>query len=190
MSDLVKTAKNDKKSNLVWVDLEMTGLNPLKDKILEIAVIITDGELNIIAEGPQIIISQQFDQALLDPKVIKIHTDNGLFKAVEESKISLESAEQTVLDFVKQYCDAGTAPLCGNSIYNDRFFIKLYMQELDKFLHYRNLDVSSIKEVVKHWYPNNPKIKFFKPESHRALEDIKLSIEELKHYRMNFFISQ
>lgn len=180
--------KIDKNSNLIWVDLEMTGLDPLKDLILEIAVIITDQNLNLIAEGPEIVISQKVDQSLMDPKVIKIHTKNGLFKAVEESTVTLEEAESQILEFVKQYCNPNTSPLCGNSIYNDRFFIKFYMEELENFLHYRNLDVSTVKELVKHWYPNNSKVKFVKPETHRALEDIKQSIEELKHYRMNFFV--
>ena len=178
-----------KEQNLVWIDLEMTGLCPEKDHILEIASIVTDNQLNILAQGPSLVIHQP-QQALLEMNdwVSKQHTRTGLVDAVQKSTITLEQAEQETLDFLGKYCQPGDSPLCGNSVWQDRAFIRLSMPRLNNFLHYRIIDVTSIKELVKRWYPNNPHAEFKKQDSHRALDDIKESVAELAHYRQHFFV--
>ena len=175
-------------NNLIWIDLEMTGLNPEKDVILEIATIITDNFLNILAEGPSLVIFQP--KEILDtmdewPK--KQHTKSGLIEKVRNSTVSVKQAEQQTLEFVQQYCTPNTAPLCGNSVYQDRAFLRNYMQNLNSFTHYRLIDVSSVKELVRRWYPQDPHAQFKKTDSHRALTDIHESIEELKQYKKYFF---
>jgi oligoribonuclease len=174
---------------LVWIDLEMTGLDPHKDVMLEIASIVTDSDLNIIAYGPDIVIHQS-DEILqnMNPWCIKYHGLSGLTKAVQESTTTLQEAQQATLDFIKQYCPYNTARLCGNSVWQDRLFLSKYMPDIIAYINYRLIDVSSIKEIIRRWYPDNPATDFLKAESHRALNDIKESIAELNHYRKNFFI--
>jgi oligoribonuclease len=175
-------------TNLVWIDLEMTGLDVGRDTILEIATIVTDNELSVIAEGPSFVIHQD-DEALsvMDAWNQKHHGKSGLIDAVKTSRTTMQEAEEATLAFVQEHCKKNSAPLCGNSVWQDRIFLKKYMPQLEAFMHYRIIDVSSIKESVKRWYPNNQYTNFVKAENHRALEDIVQSIEELKHYRAYFF---
>ena len=179
----------NKEQNLVWIDLEMTGLCPEKDHILEIASLVTDSQLNVLAEGPTLIVHQS-DEALsvMGDWVIKQHTKTGLIDAVRTSTVSLAQAEQETLAFISRYCVAGKSPLCGNSIWQDRTFLRLTMPKLNDFLHYRVIDVTTVKELVKRWYPNNPMSEYKKKDAHRALDDIKESVAELIHYRTHFFI--
>lgn len=175
-------------TNLVWIDLEMTGLDAGHDTILEIATIITDNQLNVLEQGPSLVIHQKEEAlSLMDAWNQKHHGRSGLIDAVKGSSLSMQEAEDTVLDFIKLYCKKNTAPLCGNSVWQDRIFLKKYMPRIEEYLHYRIIDTSSIKEVVKRWYPESPHANFVKAENHRALEDIIQSIEELKHYRTYFF---
>lgn len=180
-----------KDNRLVWVDLEMTGLDPERDVIIEIATIITDNDLNIVAQGPHYVIHQP-DEILgrMIPEVELIHARSGLIELVQSSHISLEQAAHETREFIEQHCQKGNAPLCGNSVWKDREFIARYMPQITDFLHYRMVDVSSIKTLINRWYPNNKKTSFKKPEVHRALDDVKASIEELKHYRDAFFIAR
>ena len=178
-----------KEQNLAWIDLEMTGLCPEKDYILEIASLVTDNQLNIIAQGPSIIIHQpEAALRMMNDWVAKQHAKTGLVEAVERSIITVEQAEQETIAFLGTYCKPGTSPLCGNSVWQDRAFIRLAMPSLNNFLHYRIIDVTSIKEVIKYWYPNDPRTAFKKQDSHRALDDIKESVAELAYYRQKFFI--
>lgn len=175
-------------TNLVWIDLEMTGLDAGHDTILEIATIITDNQLNILAQGPsQVIHHSDETLALMDAWNQKHHGKSGLIDAVRSSSVSMLAAEDAALTFIQAYCKKNTAPLCGNSVWQDRIFIKKYMPRLEDYLHYRIIDVSSIKEAIKRWYPESPYANFVKAENHRAMEDIIQSIEELKHYRTYFF---
>jgi oligoribonuclease len=178
-----------KEQNLVWIDLEMTGLCPEKDHILEIASLVTDAQLNIIAQGPSLIIHQS-EQALLGMGdwVLKQHTRTGLLDAVRKSILTVAQAELQTVDFISQYCQPGISPLCGNSIWQDRAFLRLAMPTLHKFLHYRLIDVTSVKELVRRWYPHDPLVEFKKQDTHRALEDIKESVAELVYYREHFFV--
>ncbi|WP_417530989.1 oligoribonuclease [Marinobacter lipolyticus] len=174
-------------NNLVWIDLEMTGLDPEKERIIEMATIVTDSELNVVAEGPVIAIHQS-DSLLdaMDEWCTKTHGENGLTQRVKDSKVSEREAELETLEFLKQYLEPGKSPLCGNSIGQDRRFLVKYMPELEGFFHYRNLDVSTIKELARRWRPDVlAGVK--KKGSHLALDDIRDSINELRHYRENFF---
>lgn len=173
---------------LVWMDLEMTGLNPDTDTIIEIASIITDADLNIIEIGPEIAIFQE-DKVLdqMDEWCQTHHGESGLTDRVRQSSYSMREAEEETLQFIRKYLKQGESPLCGNSIHQDRRFLANYMAELNDFLHYRNIDVSTLKELSFRWYPGLP--KFEKQNKHTALEDIKESIAELKHYRERIFIS-
>lgn len=171
---------------LVWVDLEMTGLDPQTCVIVEIATIITDSDLEVVAEGPNLVVHQPAETlAGMDPFVVKMHERSGLLERIAASNISLEEAEEASLAFVKQHCAERSSPLCGNSIWKDRQFIERYMPRFDGHLHYRNIDVSSIKELVRRWYPKEEAPG--KKESHRALDDILESIAELRFYRSNVF---
>lgn len=182
-------AKNEVRGNLVWVDLEMTGLNSSTDVILEIASAITDGDLNLIAEGPSFIIHQPEEKLTAMGKWCQDHHGKtGLTDAVRNSTITIQYAEQETLKFIKKYCNIHTAVLAGNSVWQDRNFLDKYMPSITKYLHYRIIDVSSIKELVRRWYPNNPDTEFKKSDNHRALSDVYESIEELKHYRDKFFV--
>jgi oligoribonuclease len=176
---------SDKKTNLIWLDLEMTGLDPLYDRILEIATIVTDTELNIVAYGPEIVIHQN-DSILgrMNAWVANQHTKSGLITKVQASKISDLQAEQMTLEFLAQYVEIGTSPMCGNSICMDRRFLIAYMPTLAKYFHYRHLDVSSLKILAQNWAPHIAK-NFIKNSNHRALDDVRLSIDELKYYRQH-----
>jgi len=177
------------KSNLVWLDLEMTGLNPEKDSILEIATVITNNELEIIATGPVLAIYHTDEElSQMDKWCIKQHNLSGLISAVRSSTVYLEEAANLTLEFLKLHLNEREAPLCGNSIWQDRNFLRKYMPKVDNFLNYRIIDVSSVKELIGRWYLGNPNAKFCKPENHRALEDTMYSIQELRHYRSIFFI--
>ena len=177
---------------LVWIDCEMTGLDLASDVLLEIAALVTDSELNILDEGIDIVIHA--DDAQLDAMidfVRDMHATSGLTEAVRASTVTIEQAEQQVLDYIKTHVpDVKKAPLCGNSIATDRGFLALQMPGLDDHLHYRMIDVSSVKELARRWYP---RAYFASPEKnggHRALADIRESIEELRYYRATVFVPQ
>ena len=173
-------------ADLVWIDCEFTGLDPEVDRIIEIATLITDSELNIIAEGPSLAIHQSEEQlALMDEWNVTHHTDNGLIERVRASEITEEEAERQTLEFVKEYCDERKSPLCGNTIGQDRRFLRRYMPELHGYLHYRSIDVSSVKEIARRWYPEVPNLA--KSGGHRAMDDIRESVAELAHYREHVF---
>ena len=173
---------------LVWIDLEMTGLDPETDHIIEIASLITDAELNIIEEGPELIIHQS-DEILdgMNEWCVKQHGESGLTQKVRDSKISLKQAEEMTLKFIKKHTGRTKVPLCGNSIGQDRMFLLKYMPLITNQLHYRIVDVSSIKELAHRWYPDFE--KFYKRATHRALDDIRESVAELKYYRQALFKS-
>lgn len=173
-------------NNLVWMDLEMTGLDPERDVIIEIATIVTDGDLNILAEGPVLAIKQP-DLLLdgMDQWCTKTHGQSGLTQRVKDSQISCREAEHQTLEFIKQYVGAGISPLCGNSIHQDRRFLVKYMPDLEAHMHYRNLDVSTLKELAKRWKPSVAS-SFNKAGAHLALDDVRESIAELQHYREYF----
>uniref|UniRef100_UPI00398F2529 small fragment nuclease n=1 Tax=Pristiophorus japonicus TaxID=55135 RepID=UPI00398F2529 len=173
---------------MVWVDLEMTGLDIEKDKIIEMACIITDSDLNILAEGPHLIVNQPNE--LLDGMsdwCTEHHGKSGLTQAVRDSKISLQQAEYEFLSFVRQHTPPGLCPLAGNSVHADKKFLDKYMPQFMKHLHYRIIDVSTIKELCRRWYPDEYEDAPKKKASHRALDDIHESIKELQFYRMHVF---
>ncbi|SES63491.1 oligoribonuclease [Thorsellia anophelis] len=183
MQEYPKIDSNDKKENLIWIDLEMTGLDPRTDRIIEIATIVTDKMLNILAQGPVIAVYQPPEVlALMDEWNQRTHGHSGLTERVKNSTITESIAESQTLDFLKQWVPANTSPICGNSIGQDRRFLFNYMPNLEAYFHYRYLDVSTIKELVQRWEPSILK-KFSKKSTHQALDDIKESIEELKFYR-------
>ncbi|WP_414430306.1 oligoribonuclease [Alcanivorax sp. IL3] len=176
----------DKRNNLIWIDLEMTGLSPANDRIIEIATIVTDDQLNPLAEGPVLAVHQS--DALLDGMDewnTEHHNNSGLVARVKESRISEMQAQAQTLDFLKEHVEAGMSPMCGNSICQDRRFLANYMPELEAFFHYRNLDVSTLKELARRWKPEIlPGFK--KDNKHLALDDIRESIAELQYYREHF----
>ena len=174
-------------NNLIWIDLEMTGLDTQNDVIIEIATIVTDAELNILAEGPMIAIHQP-DSVMegMDDWNTKQHGGSGLTERVKQSQNNEKQAEQETIDFLQQYVPAKSSPMCGNSICQDRRFLARCMPELEAFFHYRNLDVSSIKELVKRWKPEIAS-GLTKQSSHLAMDDVKDSINELIYYRSHFF---
>jgi len=173
------------------MDLEMTGLDPDRHVIVEIATIITDDDLTIVAEGPDLVVHQP-PEALsgMEPVVVDMHTSSGLLTAIAESTISLDQAGTQTLDFIRAHVpEPQTVPLCGNSIGTDRRFLAKHLPDIENHLHYRSVDVSTIKELARRWYPSNvvnggPR----KVGSHRALDDIRESIEELRYYRQTFFV--
>lgn len=172
--------------NLIWIDLEMTGLEPEHDRIIEIATVVTDAQLNIIAEGPVFAVSQP--QALIDGMDswnTRQHNQSGLVRRVLNSGVSEAEAEQQTIAFLAQYLDKGKSPMCGNSICQDRRFLYKYMPQLASFFHYRNLDVSTLKELAIRWKPEVLN-GIVKESKHLALDDIKDSINELSHYRQHF----
>ena len=176
----------NKKTNLIWIDLEMTGLVPEKDKIIEIATVVTDADLNILVEGPSIAIHQNNKHLdSMDEWNTRQHTNSGLIQRVKESAISVNEAEKQTLDFLMKYVDPGASPMCGNSICQDRRFLYIYMSKLEKFFHYRHIDVSTLKELAVRWKPDVV-TNSFKQSKHLALSDIYDSINELKHYREHF----
>lgn len=173
--------------NLVWIDLEMTGLDPEQHKVIEIASIVTDSDLNILAEGPVIAIHQsETELGKMDDWCTNTHTHSGLVKRVQESAFSEEDAVAMTLAFLKDWVPAGSSPMCGNSIGQDRRFMVKHMAELEAFFHYRNIDVSTIKELGRRWAPEMVKA-FNKQGTHLALDDIRESIGELVHYKQHFF---
>jgi oligoribonuclease len=174
-------------SKLVWIDLEMTGLDPDKMVILEIASIITDDALNIIAEGPNIVINYP-EEVLsgMEEWSMTHHTASGLMDRVRASRHDRVQAESETIEFLQIHCKKDESPLCGNSVWQDRRFLARHMQELEGFFHYRIIDVSSIKELVRRWYPSLP--PYEKNKSHLALEDIRESISELRYYREKVFV--
>jgi oligoribonuclease len=170
-------------NNLVWLDLEMTGLDPSGDRIIEIATLITDSDLNVVAEGPVIAIAQsEAALAAMDEWNRTHHGQSGLLERVRSSDYDEERAERETLAFLERHLGAGKSPLCGNSVCQDRRFLAGSMPRLEAFFHYRNLDVSSLKILAQRWAPDVAE-SFRKKSEHRALEDIKESIAELRHYR-------
>jgi len=178
----------NKHKPLVWIDLEMTGLDPKACTVLEIGAIVTDSNLKVIAETPAIAIHHS-DKVLggMEKWSLYHHKKSGLTQACRDSKISLKAAEQQVLDFVKIHCKQNSAPLCGNTIWQDRRFLIKYMPKLEAYLHYRVVDVSSIKELVTRWFPKDFKAPRKKGKAHRVIDDLYESINELKFYHDNIF---
>ena len=169
---------------LCWMDLEMTGLDPQRNVIIEIATLLTDAQLNIVEEGPEIIISAtDSDLSRMIPIVQKMHSKSGLTEKVRRSSMSIADAELETLGFLKQHCKKGKIPLCGNSIWCDRMFLKMQMPKLDGYLHYRCIDVSSFKECATRWNVAAIAGAPRKGDQHRAMDDIKESIAELLHYK-------
>ena len=174
--------------HLVWMDLEMTGLDPARDVILEVATLITNADLEVVAEGPEITVRRDAPAlAGMDEWNTKTHTASGLVERVIASDVRMVEAESETLAFIEQWVARETSPLCGNSIHQDRRFMRREMPHVEAYLHYRNVDVSTLKELVRRWYPEaDPPPK---AEAHRALDDIRESIEELRWYREQFFRS-
>ncbi|MBD2800661.1 oligoribonuclease [Xenorhabdus sp. M] len=173
-------------NNLIWIDLEMTGLDPEHDRIIEIATIVTDSELNILAEGPVIAVHQSDEQlALMDDWNVRTHTGSGLVERVKQSWFNDAEAEKATIAFLEQWVPAGKSPICGNSVGQDRRFLYRYMPELEKYFHYRYLDVSTLKELARRWKPE-VLAGLSKKNTHQALDDIRESIAELVHYREHF----
>lgn len=176
-------------NNLIWIDLEMTGLDTQNDVIIEIATIVTDSELNELAEGPMLAIHQNDEiMAGMDEWNTNQHGKSGLTERVKNSTLSVKDAEKETLEFLRQYVPKGASPMCGNSICQDRRFMARLMPELEDFFLYRNLDVSSLKELAKRWAPDVAK-GVVKQSSHLALDDTRDSINELRHYREHLFKS-
>ena len=175
---------------LAWIDLEMTGLDPDLHVIVEIATLITDDQLNLVAEGPDLVISATEEQLKkMDPVVVEMHTKSGLLDEIKASKITLEEAGSQTLSFLMEHITKkGTVPLCGNSIGTDRRFLAKWLPEIENFLHYRSVDVTSIKELGKRWFPKVTGAAPEKNGGHRAMDDIKASLFELQYYRDNLFI--
>ncbi|BAZ94757.1 oligoribonuclease [Thiohalobacter sp. COW1] len=173
-------------NNLIWIDLEMTGLDTQNDRIIEIATIVTDANLNLVAEGPVLAVHQ--DEALMkamDDWNRKTHGESGLIERVKNSRLDERAAELQTLEFLRQHVPQGRSPMCGNSICQDRRFLARCMPELEAWFHYRNLDVSTLKELAARWTPDLLS-RFTKKATHQALDDIRESIEELRFYREHF----
>jgi len=170
---------------LVWIDLEMTGLDPKKCTIVEIATIVTNSHLDIVEEGPNLVIHQPEEAlAVMNDYVRELHTTSGLLDQIRTSSVTLEDATTQTLAFIKKHVTTGVVPLCGNSVWKDREFLDAYMPQVAAQLHYRMIDVSTLKELVRRWCPHREAPK--KKETHRALDDIRESIQELAHYRALF----
>ena len=170
---------------LAWMDLEMTGLDHTSDVIVEIATLVTDDDLRVVAEGPDLVVHQPDDVlARMDPFVVEMHTRSGLLDQIRSSTITLEQAGAETLAFIKEHAPVErTVPLCGNSIGTDRRFLAAYLPEIEEYLHYRSVDVSSLKELVRRWYPDALNARGWKQGTHRALDDIRESVAELQLYR-------
>jgi oligoribonuclease len=171
------------------MDLEMTGLDPTRHVIVEIATVVTDDELVVVADGPDLVIHQPPEAlAAMEPVVSQMHTSSGLLAAIEASTISLEDAGRATIEFIKAHVpEPRTVPLCGNSIGTDRRFLSAYLPEIEAYLHYRSVDVSTIKELARRWYPDLFATVPEKASAHRALDDIRESIDELRYYRTHVF---
>ncbi len=172
------------------MDLEMTGLNPSRDVILEIATLVTDDDLAVVAEGPDLVVHQPDDVlATMDPFVVDMHTKSKLLDAVRATDLTLAEAGDRTLAFIQEHApEPGTVPLCGNSIGTDRRFLAAYLPQIENWLHYRSVDVSTVKELVRRWYPQ---VRAGRPKKigvHRALDDIRESVEELRYYRETVFV--
>lgn len=177
---------SDRAERLVWIDLEMTGLDVSKESIIEIATVVTDGNLNIIAQGPNLAV--KVDDSLLeqmDEWNTSHHTTSGLVERVKTVGVSVEEAEQQTLEFLQSWVEEGKAPLCGNSVWNDKKFMEKEMPALVDYLHYRMIDVSTVKELARRWYPDVG--RYEKKGAHLALDDILESIEELRYFRTRVF---
>ncbi len=176
-----------KEGNLIWIDLEMTGLNPDQDRIIEMATIVTDSHLNVLSEGPVLTVHQK-DIVLnaMDEWNTRQHGSSGLTDRVRRSALDEAAAEEQMLDFLQRFVEPRKSPMCGNSICQDRRFLYRYMPRLEAFFHYRNLDVSTVKELAYRWHPEIMR-GVHKKSSHLAIEDIRDSIEELRYYRQYFF---
>jgi oligoribonuclease len=176
--------------NLIWIDLEMTGLRPEADDIIEIATLVTNAELELVEEGPVIAIHQ--DEAALarmDDWNQRQHGSSGLLARVRASRVGVAEAERQTIDFLARHVEAGRSPMCGNSICQDRRFLARHMPQLESFFHYRNLDVSTLKELARRWAPEVLG-RFVKSGTHLALDDIRESVRELRHYRQSLFASE
>jgi oligoribonuclease len=173
------------------MDLEMTGLDPSRHTIVEIATLITDDQLEIVAEGPDLVVYQpEAALAEMDPVVVEMHTKSGLLEQIRASTLNLEEAGRLTLDFIRTHVpNERSVPLCGNSIGTDRRFLAAYLPEIEHYLHYRSVDVSSVKELVRRWYPGVLSARAGKQGSHRALDDIRESVAELRYYREHVFVS-
>ena len=175
--------------NLIWIDLEMTGLYPNDDVIIEIATIVTDSDLNLLAEGPMLAIHQSDERlAGMDEWNTSHHTASGLVDRVRTMSVSCEQAEIDTLEFLKKWVPQGSAPLCGNSVWNDKKFMEKEMPLLVDYLHYRMIDVSTVKELARRWYPETS--RYEKKGAHLALDDILESIEELRYFRERIFLQK
>ncbi|HEY8547219.1 MAG TPA: oligoribonuclease, partial [Acidimicrobiales bacterium] len=174
----------------VWMDLEMTGLDPTTHVIVEIATLVTDDELNVVATGPDLVIHQPPEAlAAMEPVVQEMHTRSGLLEAIAASTVTLETAGKATLDFIREHVpEPRTVPLCGNSIGTDRRFLAAYLPDIENHLHYRSVDVSTIKELARRWYPGIIESVPKKATTHRALDDIRESVEELRFYREKLFV--
>jgi oligoribonuclease len=171
------------------MDLEMTGLDPTRDVIVEIATLITDDELNIVAEGPELVTHATDEQlAGMDPIVVAMHTGSGLIEQIRASTISVDEAGAATFEFIKEHIKTPrTVPLCGNSIGMDRRFLAAYLPDIEEYLHYRSIDVSTIKELARRWYPKDLSAYQKKSSAHRAMDDIKQSVAELRYWREHIF---
>lgn len=171
---------------MVWIDLEMTGLDINRDRIIEIATLVTDGELNLIAEGPNLAVHVSEEAiAGMDEWNTTHHHRSGLVDRIRAEGVSVEEAEARTLAFLKEHVEPNTAPLCGNSVWNDKRFLEKEMPDIVAFLHYRMIDVSTVKELARRWYPEVP--RYEKTGAHLALDDIRESVEELRHFRGHVF---
>jgi oligoribonuclease len=177
---------SEAEERLVWIDLEMTGLDVTKESIIEIATVVTDGELNIIAQGPNLAINvEESLLAGMDEWNTSHHTSSGLVERVRQQGVSIEEAEERTLQFLQEWVPEGRAPLCGNSVWNDKKFMEKEMPKLVEHLHYRMIDVSTVKELARRWYPEVG--RYEKKGAHLALDDILESIEELRYFRSKVF---
>jgi oligoribonuclease len=173
---------------LVWMDLEMTGLDPARDVVVEIATLVTDDDLAVVAEGPDLVIHATEDQlAAMIPVVAEMHAASGLTEAIRASTTTLEDASRATLAFLQAHVPKGEVPLCGNSIGTDRRFLQEYLPDVEAWFHYRNVDVSTVKELVRRWRPEVLASAPEKVSTHRAMEDVRASVAELAHYRAALF---
>ncbi|MCB1269945.1 MAG: oligoribonuclease [Microthrixaceae bacterium] len=177
---------------IAWMDLEMTGLDPGTDRIVEIATLVTDDELNIVAEGPDLVVHQPEEAlAAMDDVVTRMHTSSGLIEEIRNSEVTLEEAGGATMEFLRSHIDKPrTVPLAGNSIGMDRRFLAAYLPEIEEFLHYRSIDVSTVKELARRWYPDKLGGLQKGASAHRAMDDIRESVAELRYWRSTVFLER